>query len=416
MSEAIDDSELLTEVPPILKRLAKTVAYAFYEGECIVTLSILTKYPCLDEDSLLERLQFDKRQMRQVLGRLKCDKLIKQRVIKEKQVDSANFNIYNFYFINYKVFVNVVKYKLDHIRKKLEHEEQQARNRPSFQCQTCHKNFSDLEVDRLLDFETGMFKCTFCHGPVDEDLTHVINYSNGSSLGKFNEQMETIYKLLKECENINLAPEVLEPTPSTDEIKSSNANKSHGSSSKSGWANRKTFDLYDQTFQVNVGDEIEAKVAKAPKVLPVWMSQSTVLNEESNDSLSNVEGVTTALPTPSTSKDQPEEHEIMSDLLAYESAPKKAKFDSPTIEKPEVNVILENEHITETIPQVAEPAAMVTEEMMDSDEDDEEETQVKVGDKSYALEDINDEIITKMTPTEHETYLKLYNEAFQQFY
>lgn len=32
-------------------------------------------------------------------------------------------------------------------------------------------------------------------------------------LAKFNEQIEPIYELLKECEDIKLAPELLEPEP-----------------------------------------------------------------------------------------------------------------------------------------------------------------------------------------------------------
>ena len=410
----MEEPELLNEVPPILKRLAKTVAYAFYEPELIVTISILTKFSCLDEDTMLERLQFDKRQMRQVLGKLKNDKLIKQRTVKEKQQESNNFNVYNFYFINYKVFVNVVKYKLDHIRKKLEQEEQQARNRPSFQCQQCRKNFSDLEVDRLVDFETGDMHCSFCNGTVEEDNKHVNSYINGSSLGKFNEQMEAIFNLLKECENINLAPEVLEPTPSTAEIKAS-GHRSHGSSNKSGWSKSKTSDLYDQTFQINVGDEVTRQETRTAKELPVWMAQSTVFKEESNDSVSssNVEGVTAGLSA--TSKEAIGENEIMSDLLAYETSSKKTKYDSvDSALKVEESIYSANEPSSSQ-----EGTSTVTEvvEEMDSEEDEpDEEVRVKVGDKFYALDDITEEITAQMTDSEHETYLKLYNEAYNQYY
>ena len=38
------------------------------------------------------------------------------------------------YFINYKVFVNIVKYKLDHMRKRMETEERDATSRSSFRC------------------------------------------------------------------------------------------------------------------------------------------------------------------------------------------------------------------------------------------------------------------------------------------
>lgn len=52
----------------------------------------------------------------------------------------------NYYFINYKTFVNVVKYKLDLMRKRMETEERDATSRASFKCPSCGKTFTDLEV------------------------------------------------------------------------------------------------------------------------------------------------------------------------------------------------------------------------------------------------------------------------------
>lgn len=53
----------------------------------------------------------------------------------------------NYYFINYKTFVNVVKYKLDLMRKRMETEERDATSRASFKCPSCGKTFTDLEVN-----------------------------------------------------------------------------------------------------------------------------------------------------------------------------------------------------------------------------------------------------------------------------
>jgi len=428
----MEEPELLSEVPPILKRFAKTVAYAFYEPELVVAISLLTNYPCVDEDTILEKLHFDKRQLRTVLSRLKNDKLVKQRQIKEKQQDSSNFNIYNFYFINYKLFVNVVKYKLDHIRRKLENEEQQARNRPSFICLHCHKHYSDLEVDRLLDFQTGMMRCSYCNGDVEEDANHINTQTKGSSLGRFNEQMESIFSLLRECEKINLAPEVLEPTPSTAAIKASAGKSSSSSSNKSGWTNKASRDLYDQNIQINVREEVDAnKEAKKAKVVPVWMSESTVLKEESNDSVSSLGSVLTRSDTPvipetieepvASIVNKDEEDDIMSHLLAHES--KKPRLDKDLglgNKKEESSSDSESTPSPEQkIAQIATASEGVTDvdHMMESeDEEEESEVMVKVGDKQYALADVNDEIIEKMSSEEHDAYLKMYNEAYEDYY
>lgn len=50
-------------------------------------------------------------------------------------------------------------------------------------------------------------------------------------------------------------------------------------------------------------------------------------------------------------------------------------------------------------------------ELMDSDEDDTTPT-VRVGHKTIAITDINDEIIAEMTPAEKEEYIQLYQELY----
>jgi len=411
----MEEPELLNEVPPILKRLAKTVAYAFYEPELIVTLSLLTKYPCIDEDTLIERLQFDKRQMRQTLSRLKNDKLVKQRVVKEKVPETNSFNIFNFYFINYKLFVNVVKYKLDHVRRKLESEEQQIRNRPSFQCQNCEKHFSDLEIDRLVDMETGELKCSYCHGMVEEDPMQLNSLETGSSLGKFNEQMETIFNLLKECENINLAPEVLEPTPSTEGLKSSGPRKP---SDKPQWSTGgPSIDLYDQRIQINVGDEVEQNKA-APKTqdLPAWITHSTVFEEQAEQAkAANSSGE--ALQNPLGDESNQTSKDIMSDLLAHESEKEKPRLDLPGNDKMEAkvgtSVSPETSKLSLAATGVTEVADMGDSDDDDDDEDDDDddsEVKVKVGNEMIAFSDVTDDIIARMTTEEHDAYLEVYNE------
>ena len=44
------------------------------------------------------------------------------------------------------MLVNVIKYKLDKMRRKIETEDMGTTNRASFVCTTCHKTFTDLEV------------------------------------------------------------------------------------------------------------------------------------------------------------------------------------------------------------------------------------------------------------------------------
>lgn len=57
----------------------------------------------------------------------------------------------------FRVLVNVVKYKLDHMRRRIEMDERDSTNRASFRCPNCRSTFTDLEANQLFDLMTG--KC-----------------------------------------------------------------------------------------------------------------------------------------------------------------------------------------------------------------------------------------------------------------
>jgi len=64
----------------------------------------------------------------------------------ETDAESLRTTRHNYYFVSYSVFVNVIKYKLHHMRRKIETDERDATNRASFSCPDCMKKFTDLEV------------------------------------------------------------------------------------------------------------------------------------------------------------------------------------------------------------------------------------------------------------------------------
>ena len=411
MNPALDEPDLLTEVPPILKRLARVIVKAFYETEHGAIINLLVKHTCVKEDDMCELLKVDKKQLRAVLARLKNDKLIKQRVFKEKQADTGTTTTFNYFFIDYKLFVNVVKYKLDHIRNKIEHDEREATNRPSFVCKQCDKRYSDLEIDRLIDPTTGNLNCEFCSGPIDEDLTDVQQKQNSRSLlALFNDQMESVFALLKGCENIKLAPEVLEPSASLCMKQIVPRLSTAGSASKMGWNSKisSTENLYKQDIKVNMGDERVTEESKAMKETPVWIKQSTVGPTEDRSGMkpSTSDGASAGVvPTVAN-------HDIMKDLLAHESVAKKPRLENnvKSLDDGSSDESLDEfSTVVETKPSGGTQGA-------EEDTEEEEEITVKIGDKEIPLDDITDEMIEKMTPEEHDEYMKAYQEAFNHLY
>ncbi|MGH0118646.1 UNVERIFIED_CONTAM: hypothetical protein FKN15_047626 [Acipenser sinensis] len=154
IKNAMTEPEVLTEVPASLKRLAKQVVRGFYGVEHALALDILIRNPCVREEDMLELLKFDRKQLRSVLNTLKGDKFIKCRMRVETAPDGKTTR-HNFYFINYRLLVNVVKYKLDHMRRRIETDERDSTNRASFKCPCCFSTFTDLEANQLFDPMTG---------------------------------------------------------------------------------------------------------------------------------------------------------------------------------------------------------------------------------------------------------------------
>ena len=211
-------SQIITEIPSSLKQLARLVVRGFYDIEYSLIVDMLVRYHCMREDDLCDILKFDKKVLRAKLATLKSDKFLMVKLKIETGEDGKSLKM-NCWFINYRIFVNIVKYKLDHMRKKMETEERDATSRSSFKCSSCDKQFTDLEVcsnstilsslfvilpqaDQLFDPMSGEFRCTFCGNSVEEDEAAMPKKDSRLLLAKFNDQMEKLYDLLRNVEDV----------------------------------------------------------------------------------------------------------------------------------------------------------------------------------------------------------------------
>ena len=145
---------MVTVIPDDLKKLAQLVVRGFYSREDILIIDMLVRHHCMREDDMSNLLKFDKKLVRAKIAGLKKDKLIQEKQRMETRTDDpTKVEKMNCYFINYKIFVNVVKYKLNHMLKKLEMSERDAASRSSFKCKNCFKTYTDLEVIELIELK-----------------------------------------------------------------------------------------------------------------------------------------------------------------------------------------------------------------------------------------------------------------------
>ncbi|XP_063223948.1 general transcription factor IIE subunit 1 [Bacillus rossius redtenbacheri] len=406
----MSEEKLVHEVPSSLKQLARLVARGFYSIEDALIVDMLVRNPCMKEDDVCELLKFERKMLRARIATLRNDKFLQVRLKMETGLDGKAQKV-NYYFINYKSFVNVVKYKLDIMRKRLETEERDATSRASFKCPSCMKAFTDLEADQLFDFDTGEFRCTYCREVVEEDLSALPKKDSRLLLAKFNEQMEPLYVLLREVEGIKLAPEILEPEPvdiSTIrglDTKRTGANllKPTGESWSGEASRSQGFAVEETRVDVSIREKEFQEEPSTRKEKPVWMTESTIITESSgmNDEVS--------LPTTDAAMEKAgakSQEDIMSVLLAHEKPSVGSTAAAVKAVQAESGSEASGDDDFKDVDEM---------DVLDSDEE-EMIPLVTVGDRSVEVTQVDDALITQMTPTEKEAYIQVYQEYFSHMY
>ena len=100
------------EVPSSLKSLLRMVLRGFYEIEHMLVIDILIRKIYMTEEEIEELIKFEKKQLRNVIQQLRNEKILKARIKMETDQINKKSKKQNYYYINYRGFVNVVKYKL----------------------------------------------------------------------------------------------------------------------------------------------------------------------------------------------------------------------------------------------------------------------------------------------------------------
>ncbi|XP_017081318.1 general transcription factor IIE subunit 1 isoform X2 [Drosophila eugracilis] len=407
----------VTEVPSSLKQLARLVVRGFYSLEDALIIDMLVRNPCMKEDDIGELLRFEKKQLRARITTLRTDKFIQIRLKMETGPDGKAQKV-NYYFINYKTFVNVVKYKLDLMRKRMETEERDATSRASFKCSTCSKTFTDLEADQLFDMATLEFRCTFCGSSVEEDSAALPKKDSRLLLAHFNEQLQPLYDLLREVEGIKLAPEVLEPEPvDIDTIRGLNkpsAMRPDGLAWSGEATRNQGFAVEETRVDVTIGGDDTSDAVVERKSRPIWMTESTVITDMDG---ADGSGDATHTASGSGSRNRKENEDIMSVLLQHEKQPGQkephmkgmrvgssnanssdSSDDEKDIDNAKIHVDFDN-YINS-----------------DSAEDDDDVPTVLVSGRPHPLDQLDDNLIAQMTPQEKENYIHVYQQHYSHIY
>ncbi|XP_009903160.2 general transcription factor IIE subunit 1 [Dryobates pubescens] len=412
----MENKNIITEVPAALKRLAKYIVRGFYGAEFSLAFDVLLRYPCVKEEDLLQLLKYEHKQLRTILNTLKADKFVKLRMRVETKPNGKSTR-HNYYYINYKVLVDVVKYKLDHVRRKIEADERDSTTRFSFKCPSCSSTYTDLEVNQLFDVFTETFRCTYCNTEVEEDASALPKCSAQTLLAKFNEQMEPIFVLLREIEDTVLPYDLLEPQPTEiPELTESFDQVLESCSQLEKWTKRSSSfgDMYTQNLVINVQDSEPKKKRKekATKDQPSWMSQSTI--EEATTASNSTIGVNAS---EETVKETLTDNEIIKTLMIHEFKPSSSNDQAPVVK----SKLPEPDSDTSESEEAKHSGAAGMEVAGSNFEEEEQETlgpilMVRGQPRSYGEVCENPELVSLMTNEEREAYIKVGQEMFQSVF
>ncbi|NXK31816.1 T2EA factor, partial [Piprites chloris] len=418
----MEKQNTITEVPEALKRLAKYIVRGFYGVEYALALDILIHYSCVKEDDLLQLLKYERKQLRTVLNTLKADKLVKMRMRVETG-PSGKSTRHNYYYINYKVLVDVVKYKLDHVRRKIEADERDSTTRSSFICPSCSSTYTDLEANQLFDAFTETFHCTYCNTEVEEDASVVLKHDARTLLAKFNEQMEPVFVLLCETEDIVLPYDLLEPQPteipelseSFDQRLGSSVLESCSCPEKRAHRSSSFSITYTQNVVIDVQDsKCKKKTEKTTTEQPIWLSQSTV---EGTTIATNNSGVNDSKEIEESVKETVNNNEILKTLLIHELKSSSSTHQAPVV-KSKLHESGSDSSEFEEDAKCSRGAGM---KAGSNSEQEEQETLgpiLMVAGQPHAYDEVseNPELVSLMTKEEREAYIKVGQEMFQSLF
>lgn len=114
-----------------------------------------------------------------------------------------------YYFIDYKTFVDVVKWKLWSMNKEIEQKMQNMRSNQGYLCTLCLKTYSPYDVINLIDSTSGEIRCEI-DGMV---LQQNEGDEDGGLFLRFMEQMAPILNLMKKTDDLIIpeySPEALD--------------------------------------------------------------------------------------------------------------------------------------------------------------------------------------------------------------
>lgn len=192
-----------------IERLYRRVLRAFYDDKFVVIGEQVLRWGMLPADILANRLGIQAKDLAALAAKLVDDKMLChfKRTEKREGYTESKMQPRNYYHFHAPLFLAMLKYRLHHLRLKLDSSIVSSSYTTSFVCPQCKYSYSTLDVAHLLDLSTNSLRCERpgCGAELQEDEEEGEETRRGKErMRRFNEQCAGMIKALETLERVEV--------------------------------------------------------------------------------------------------------------------------------------------------------------------------------------------------------------------
>ncbi|KAK4685439.1 transcription initiation factor TFIIE subunit alpha, partial [Tremellales sp. Uapishka_1] len=284
-----------------IQDLVYHVAYSFYDAPYIILLKLLVQHDVMSEAQMFPIVGISAKELRQYLGILHVHRLIKRHVNKERQPiqewktrgtgsmhnsgkydqDKLRIKDVFYWYIDYREFANVVKYRVAMMRKAIDDRIKQEVGHRGYICPACQSTYDPLDLAHLFDPSTNSFHCEQCQAELVENDPTLIQSDDPNAtttqdrMQRFNLATAPIREGLKSVEGARL-PSLNVIAWVAINVKTLGAEEGE-EEQKEGAARKLEVRVDDDAEErERVERERRAEEQRSQNALPIWHTHSTV--------------------------------------------------------------------------------------------------------------------------------------------
>jgi len=269
----------------VFHTLVKKVARAYYKPKYIVVLDLLSSdgVTSLKEEDIANKVKLGTKEIQKICGKLKDDRLIKSELKQEPRKDNR-MGTKQYHYIDYKLFVDTVKWKIHQMTKKIREKGEIELQNKGYRCPKCERQVSLFDMSKYnINPVTNSIWCEYCNVELEQENNEESENAGQELYKRLMDQCLPILNLLKMTDKLvipDYTPSASGNTTVTEKINLSNQRDL-----------RIAEDTEDITGEIKVEfqntdnasarekQEEENKLKRKQNELPVWYQFSTVTGE-----------------------------------------------------------------------------------------------------------------------------------------